>query len=205
MDEQGIYKIENSVTRSSYIGSSKNLAKRWIYHKKKLNKGTHENKHLQNAWNKYGESVFSFVVIEIRQDLSRKQLLIREQEYLDLYLSKYKDKCYNIATLAGSGPGPQIGHLVTEETKQKQSISAKGNKNATGTVRSGEFKKKIFDANSGELSHRAKLTWENVKIIRYLWENTETTYKALGLVFSVDPYTISRIINNKTWKLVYDK
>lgn len=47
-----------------YIGQTYNLKYRWSRHKSDLNNNRHHNKHLQNAWNKYGEDNFRFEIIE---------------------------------------------------------------------------------------------------------------------------------------------
>lgn len=60
----GIYKIINQIDGKYYVGSSNNIeGNRWPYHKYHLRKGDHYNNHLQNAWNKYGESCFEFVIV----------------------------------------------------------------------------------------------------------------------------------------------
>jgi hypothetical protein len=47
MKISGIYKIINKINNKYYVGSSK-----------------HINPHLQNAWNKYGQNNFDFVITE---------------------------------------------------------------------------------------------------------------------------------------------
>ena len=61
----GIYCIENKVNHMKYIGQSINIHKRWQEHKRELNKGTHHNDHLQNAWTLYGSKNFLFTVLEL--------------------------------------------------------------------------------------------------------------------------------------------
>ena len=58
----GIYKIVNKVNGKYYVGGSKNIHKRWLEHKGLLRRNIHDNGHLQNAWNKYGEATFDFIV-----------------------------------------------------------------------------------------------------------------------------------------------
>ena len=60
----GIYKIKNIINGKVYIGQTYNLKYRWSRHKSDLNNNRHHNKHLQNAWNKYGEDNFRFEIIE---------------------------------------------------------------------------------------------------------------------------------------------
>ena len=60
---RGVYKILNCKNNKFYIGSSVDIERRFESHRKELIAGTHNNKHLQNAWNKYGESCFRFLVV----------------------------------------------------------------------------------------------------------------------------------------------
>ena len=59
----GIYGILNIENGKVYIGQSNNIKGRWSCHKSELRGGYHINKHLQSAWNKYGEGKFKFIVI----------------------------------------------------------------------------------------------------------------------------------------------
>ena len=113
----GIYKITNCVNGKVYIGKSIDiLNKRWVYHKSLLNNGTHINKHLQNAWNKYGEENFNFsIILECMPD----ELDEYEIYYIDLYKSYLPEYGYN-KTFGGDGAVP------TEETRKKMSIAHKG-------------------------------------------------------------------------------
>ena len=52
----GVYKIVNTVNGKIYIGSSKNIDRRWNEHIRVLELNAHNNQHLQNAWNKYGKN-----------------------------------------------------------------------------------------------------------------------------------------------------
>lgn len=47
-----------------YIGQSKTIQRRWHDHLKCLRDGKHVNRHLQAAFQKYGEDAFEFSVIE---------------------------------------------------------------------------------------------------------------------------------------------
>lgn len=125
----GIYLIYNTKSRKSYIGSAVNIYNRIFgsssySHLKSLSKNRHSNKHLQNAYNKYGVSVFTFRILET---CDKEKLLEREQFYLDTWLFakdpiKFAKKAYNICPTAGS----PLGRLVTNSTKQKLSDLRKG-------------------------------------------------------------------------------
>jgi len=108
--KSGIYTIINQVNGKFYIGSACNIKRRWAEHKRRLNRGVHKNKHLRNAWNKYGEENFKFKVLEPVEN--KEDLLDREQWWMDLLKPEY-----NISLTAGS----QLGFKHSEESKQKMS------------------------------------------------------------------------------------
>lgn len=108
----GVYSIV-SPSGNMYIGSSKNIKKRWVEHRVKLNKGTHHSPPLQNSWNKYNKELkFNLLLVCTPQNL-----LAYEQQYIDFYKPSY-----NIAKFAGS----RLGHVPTIETRGKISSALKG-------------------------------------------------------------------------------
>jgi group I intron endonuclease len=125
----GIYKILCLSDGKSYIGSAKNLSKRWWTHRRALNQKQHDNIHLQHAWNKYGASNFEFSVVEYVEDPNN--LLIAEQRWLDT-----TNNLFNICLVAGSC----VGRVVSPETKNKISRAN------TGRVLSPETRMKISEA-----------------------------------------------------------
>lgn len=94
----GVYEIKNVLNNNRYIGSSANIQKRWYSHKRMLNLNIHPNKHLQAAWNKYGEKHFVFQILETCEPI-KDTLLFIEQKYLDLKPE------YNNTPTAGSNLG----------------------------------------------------------------------------------------------------
>lgn len=97
MVTQGIYQIENSINGKRYIGSSFNIPDRWKRHIRELNKGTHKNKHLLAAWNKYGCDNFKFSILE----LCTPEEINKKEEY---YISKYPfEELYNKTKLSVGG------------------------------------------------------------------------------------------------------
>lgn len=83
----GIYKITNILNNKMYIGSSKDIYKRWKEHIRGLNKGNHHSIKLQRAWNKYGEDSFEFQILEECEEDKRLYL---EQYYIDKYKVYYE-------------------------------------------------------------------------------------------------------------------
>ena len=107
-----VYKIENKITKDCYIGSSVNYAYRKWCHIKRLREGIHHSIILQNSWNKYGESMFSFSILEIITD--NAELIKREQYYIDTESPKY-----NVSKIAGS----PLGVKHTQEARKNMSTA----------------------------------------------------------------------------------
>lgn len=61
----GIYSITNTVNNKQYVGQTSDIDGRWKRHRFDLKHHYHSNKHLQSAWDKYGESSFIFAVLEV--------------------------------------------------------------------------------------------------------------------------------------------
>jgi len=199
--QSGIYKILNLINGKMYVGSAMDLHHRKLTHFCNLNKNEHINKHLQHAWNKYGEESFEFSVLEYIFDIST--ILQREQYWIDFYKCYDHKVGYNICCTAGS----RLGILHTEESKLKISISHKalnlcGEKSATyGTIPSNETRDKIGKANRGEKNGEAILSEEQVKEIKLMIMNgnrgTEIAKK-----YKINPGTIGCIKSGTIWKSV---
>ena len=128
MSNQFIYKIINTYNGKFYVGSTTSPKVRFRTHRGKLRNNKHHCHHLQAAWNKYGESVFVFYVVETVPD---EQSL---QEAEDRWLIKHVGKpyCYNVGLRSGApwrgapvGTHPNFGRPRTEEERQAISASLK--------------------------------------------------------------------------------
>lgn len=121
MSTQVIYKIRNVTNQKFYIGSTTNKRERFRNHRRLLRKGAHHCKHLQAAWNKYGEECFVFEVVEEIPEGS--DLWAAEDRWLDEHFGK--PYCYNAGRSADApmrgrvGPlNPQFGTTLKEHTKR---------------------------------------------------------------------------------------
>ena len=83
----GIYQITNVFNGKKYVGSTVDFERRWKRHLDNLRKGRHHNSRLQRAYNKYGEGVFEFSVLEYVG--TNRNLLEREQFYINLLHPEY--------------------------------------------------------------------------------------------------------------------
>lgn len=113
-----IYKIVNSVNGKYYLGSTTNLSKREKSHFWKLKKGKHHSIKLQNAFNKYGEAAFSFVVLYESDN-------IRESEQIELDKLDYS-QCYNVSTTSTGGCGNIVNHPNKLEIYKKIGLAHRG-------------------------------------------------------------------------------
>lgn len=143
----GIYGIENLINGKIYIGSAINLARRKNKHFSNLRADKHINKHLQSAFNLYEEESFVFKILE---HCESKDLIKREQYYIDLYRSIRN--LYNVRSIADSN----LGIKFSDETKRKISEMHEGkhypklSEAKKRHIVSEETRKKISEARKGK-------------------------------------------------------
>lgn len=120
-----IYKIRNVVNGKFYVGSSINSKLRFRQHRKLLRGNRHHCKHLQAAWNKYGEDCFKFEIVE------HVEAVRNLQQAENCWLTEHvgKEHCYNSGTQADApmrgrtGPKhPKFGVPISDA--QRADISA---------------------------------------------------------------------------------
>lgn len=157
---QVIYKIINLVNDKFYVGSTTNKKVRFREHRKQLRGNRHHCKHLQAAWNKYGEEKFVFKVVE---DVPCSESL---HEAEDRYLQQHfgKPYCYNSGAAAVAPwrgvygkDHPNFGQAVSTEQKQAISTTLKAfyaesyyNHPRVGKTHSDETKAKISASKKGK-------------------------------------------------------
>lgn len=143
----GVYCLRCVVNDKRYVGSGagrKGILGRVRGHREELSKGTHYNRYLQAAWNKYGAKNFRFSILE---RCPPERCLEREQYWIDFYRSAEREFGYNLAPKAGNTLGVKFSEEsrkrvsasarnrppVSEETKQKISQAGMGKKPTEGT------------------------------------------------------------------------
>lgn len=150
---QVIYKIVNLVNDKFYVGSTVNKKVRFRQHRKLLRGNRHHCKHLQAAWNKYGESKFDFVVVE--EVPEGASLWAAEKKWLDAHHGQLH--CYNSGSTPDApwrgvtGPAhPNFGRPLRAEQKQDISSTLKSyyaedynNHPRVGTTHTAETRAKI--------------------------------------------------------------
>lgn len=128
MSTNVIYKIRNLLNGKFYVGSAQDTRTRFRQHRRLLRKGIHHCKHLQNAWNKYGEELFKFEVIEYVGSI--EGLEAAEDVWLREHVGK--GHCYNSGRSAkapwrGCAPEehPNFGRNLTDDQKETLREAAK--------------------------------------------------------------------------------
>lgn len=153
---QAIYKIINLVNDKFYVGSTINKKVRFRQHRKLLRGNRHHCKHLQAAWNKYGEAKFVFEVVE------EVPVAVSLQEVEERWLKEHvgREYCYNTGHSADApwrnAPAyktPNFGRVMAEDQKAQISAALKefyaadyNNHPRVGTTHSAETKAKISAA-----------------------------------------------------------
>ena len=82
----GVYKITNNITGDFYIGSSKDIEKRWRAHRSPSVHKQHPNSKLYKAMASYGLDNFTFEIIEKTDNLRE-----REQYYIEQLNPSYNN------------------------------------------------------------------------------------------------------------------
>jgi group I intron endonuclease len=212
--KSGIYCIKNILNNKRYIGSAINLKKRKYEHFHTLEKGMHDNDHLQKSYDKYGKSIFIFEIIEY---IENKFILIdRENYYINFYNSNNPEYGFNIRKLANSNLGlfyiglnsgssnPFFGKTHSVETRNKMSKSQTGikrkdfSKEARERMSQGQ---KRNHNNIGSKNPSAKLTENDIIEIRMRLKNNESV-EIIKNIFSVSKSAIYRIKTGVAWKHV---
>ena len=88
----GVYKITNTITGDFYIGSSKNVKKRWSEHKRPSSWNKQPNNPMYQDMQKYGKDKFVFEVLE---EVEIEKLKEKEQKFIELLKPTYNSNRAN--------------------------------------------------------------------------------------------------------------
>ncbi len=183
----GVYQIRNLINGSRYIGSAAGIAgfsHRWTCHRSELELKKHANRHLQNAWSKYGQSAFVFEVI---LHCDPQDCLIYEQMALDTVKPEY-----NICPQANNS----LGFRHSEESKRKMSLAQQGRKHSVD--HRAKVGKASQERQRGAMNSYAKLTENGVRRIKQLLRQG-MNHRMIANQFDVTRACISQINIGKSW------
>lgn len=182
MNFSGIYSIVNMNNFKVYIGKSVNVGRRIGNHLNFLSQNKHNNKYLQNSFNKHLGN-FLFCLIEEVEDTG--VLDEKERYYIEYYQCLHDSKKsfgYNL-TIGGDG-GVSFSH--TQESKDK---IRKAN---TGREHTKETKEHLSRVMKGrpipEDTRKSQLEKVSIPIVQvtttgeiYYWESASEACRELGL------------------------
>lgn len=207
LDEKGIYAIVDQHNGKTYVGSAaRSFRSRLKNHQQELKQGIHCNPGLQATFNKHGDTVLCFQILEVAQDLSI--LYEREQFWLNRF--KQAGQVYNCGADVMK---PTLGLHPSDETREKLRQAKIGNKNALGhklsqaviemfrqRKASSETRAKMSAATRGrKLSeeHRAKiglgLKGNQNNLGRHLSDQAKAKLSAAFKGHATSPETIEKI------------
>ena len=84
----GVYKITNTITGDFYIGSSKDVKRRWREHKKPSTWKRFPNSPMYQDMQKYGVDKFAF---EILEEVEIEKLKEKEQKFIEILKPTYNN------------------------------------------------------------------------------------------------------------------
>lgn len=183
----GIYAIWDNVTGKVYVVSSVHLDYRRVRHFSDLRGSRHPNAHLQRAFQSYGESAFTFTIIE---PCRPEGLIEREQFWIDEF--RVTHNLYNLSPTAGN----QLGIKRSEETKRRMSEALRGRK------LSDESKRKMAEAKLGKKATpetRAKMSAAHTGNKYALGtKHSDETKKKLSLLRTGNKHALGTIQSEET-------
>lgn len=79
----GVYLIHNTLHNKRYVGSTKDINRRFKTHKRELEMGSHNNRKMQKDYDEAGPSHFIYTVLE--RDLDESMLTAYEKYYMYIH------------------------------------------------------------------------------------------------------------------------
>lgn len=201
----GIYAIKNLVSGKMYIGKSINILKRNHEHLYELRRNIHHSEHLQNAYNKYGENVFVFGVVE---ECNKEDLDKQEKYWIDYYDSY--NKGYNCTIPNGYNQGHEWGEqekikLSATMREYHSTLSKKKRKDRANHMRSfvdyskvvhksPKYSWRLYNKDTLNLEHEFEYTKDFLEFIgiekrkhvdnklNRIWNEKGLTYKGFIII-----------------------
>lgn len=210
----GIYMIKNIISGLIYIGQTKQtFIKRFYAHNHDLKNNIHDNKWLQNSFNKYGENAFIFDIVCIASDES----ILDQLEMFYINEARKTGHCCNISDGGAGAKGVHLseenikflaelnrrlntGKKASQKTKEKMSLAKKGK------PRKPEDMKKMVATKSanildGKKYKTTKLSSDDVYKIKIDLMNN-ISWDTLAEQYNISRSNINAIRSNRSWNFV---
>lgn len=193
-DKSGLYIIESEIDSKVYIGQTKQkFKKRYYHHAWKLKQGSHDNKHLQKAFNKYGENNFTFKILMEINDHSK----LNENEVIQIDLYRSLGGCYNMQA------GGQVSNIGIMSEEGRKSVSEKNRARMLGSKMSEETKSKMSESRKGNRYNEKNwiINDDVAFIIKTKLINGEKPPK-IAKDLDISYKIVNGILSNDAWKSV---
>ena len=142
----GIYKITNTVTGDFYIGSSKDVRRRWKEHKCQSTWNKCPNNPMYLDMQEYGKDKFVFEVLEVLEVVEADSLKETEQKFIEMLKPAYNN--YN-------SKGWNIERQKKSKKEYKQSDKGKkSNKKYQQSDRYKKYQKEYEKSDKGKKAHK---------------------------------------------------
>lgn len=143
-----IYIVTNVVNAKQYVGITNNLGRRWGRHKKALG----ETPLLHRAIKKYKKD--NFVFSHIANAFDKEAAFDLERILIEQHNTFYPNG-YNLTKGGEGGAGAKTGRVLSQETKEKISLSLVGKPSPRkGVTLTEETKRKLSESKKGKPSNR---------------------------------------------------
>ncbi len=204
MGDCGVYEIMCIPNGRRYIGSSVNMAKRFMEHRSALRNGRHHSFLLQRTWEKYGESAFRFTRL-LACDADHRTLY--EQIAIDVFDAANPLVGMNRDPVAKCSPPSAAfkGRQHTTESKRKISESRKGmhawNKGIPsaqkGAKRSQEGRQRIATAKQNGVN--AIINMDIARKMRLMKAERRMRGVDISAEMSVPVSIVYRVLSGRAW------
>jgi group I intron endonuclease len=207
-----IYKITDAATERVYIGSAVQWNRRYAYHLYRLQKNNHHNKTLQAIYNK-DPTRLVFCILEKLSDSAN--ILDKEQEYIDLFLSSHKRRFLinhqiNVKSALGVKRSAQARENIRKAVlgrKAKDSSKEKMRQAKLGTKLSDATKAKMSASRTGKKINRKTgfyvksirlFSDDQIRQMRHMKQSGDS-YAQIEKVFNVSRGGLQKIITRQTY------
>lgn len=196
-DKIGIYSIKNLINKKVYIGQTLNsFYKRFLLHQWKLKNNCHDNKYLQNSYNKYKDENFIFSVVEFFDEKDVEKINEREKYWINYY--RELKLSYN---LQDGGQDRNFNRFISLESRKK--IGEINRERMIGTKLSSETKNKMSTTRKGKYIKRKNnlLNLDQVyKIKKFLIDGL--TPKEIMSILGIEYKAINHILSSNSYAYV---
>ena len=195
-----IYVLQNTINNKIYIGQTINLTKRFQGHKdrsKLVRRGKRKPTPLYSSIIHHG--IEKFIMIEIEQYYTQKDVDEAEEFYIEYLQSRDKNIGYNLAVGGSVNRGYKHSKEYNENMSKVKKEYFLTNSSYNKGISMTEEAKNHLKSFTGEKTSNAKFTNEQVIEIRNCYLEATYTFKEIAKQFNITSRTAYDIVHNKAY------